>query len=362
MKYERHYIQYNDLVFDYYDMISEDDDTTKYKYDSASYTFRNGDYVAHKQRGMLADAGNVSLTITLEMKKIPCDMRPYYTDFAISQLNEQGKLWAVQNNRIIWAYAFVDEINIIARPPKNTFQVDVDFVIPEGVWHKADYQKTFLVPYSSCDFLDCYGYHDIQPCKETNCCNCDTNEREENCDCCECLEKDMALCYHMDEMQDFYSCHNDYRIVYSCSYADKFFGDVYSEEHMGQKFCSCTNVIAGRLYSDTNLPTHGVTITINGHAKNPIIEINGNRNLIHGNYPDGLVIYPDGSVYSHPGCMQCLKSVVLQDDDDNDIDLWVIPKGMEYGWTIYPGYNRIVIDTGVCCGTVCAYIEVDSLT
>lgn len=352
MRYERHYIQYNDLVFDYYDMISEDDYSVSYKYDSESYSFRHGDYVAHKQRGLLAEAGSVSLTITLEMKKIPCEERPYFTDFAISQLNEQGKLWAVQNNRIIWAYAFVDEIEYIHEVRKNTMQMDVSFVIPEGVWHKADYQKTFLVPYSPCDFMDCYDYHDIQPCQTGDCCDCSDAPQEE-CECCDCVDKDMALCYHTDEMQDFYGCHSNYRIVYSCVAGKKYFGDILSNEHMGQKFCSCTGTIAGRLYSDTNIPTQGIKITLHGHMKDPMIEINGNMNIIQGEYDDKLIIYPDGSVYTQDdSCTECILGV----------DVWEIPEGNDYGWTVYPGNNQLIIHPGACCGMVCAYIEVDSLT
>lgn len=377
MRYERHYIQYNDLVFDYYDMISEDDYTDKYKYDSESYTFRHGDYVAHKYPYMLADAGSVSLTITLEMKKIPCEYRPYYMDFAKSELSKQGKLWAVENNRIIWAYAFVDEISYIHEVRKNTAQMDVSFVIPEGIWHKADLQKTFLVPYSPCDFMDCMGYKTLQPCREGDCCGCKTEgtitigydyvgtaktgtskvggggetityPREETCECCcDELEQDMALCYHLREMQDFYSCHNNYRIVYSCATAEKFFD--HGEEHMGQKLCACDGVIAGHFYSDTNIPTQGVKIVIHGKLHDPMIVINDNANIIRGDY-DGLTIYPDGSVYTGD-CGGCLVSA----------SKWDVPSGMDYGWTVYPGENRLVIYGGSCCGAICAYIEIDSL-
>lgn len=400
MRYERHYIQYNDLVFDYYDMISEDDYTDKFKYDSESYTFRHGDYVAHKYPYMLADAGSVSLTITLEMKKIPCEYRPYYMDFAKSELSKQGKLWAVENNRIIWAYAFVDEISYIHEVRKNTAQMDVSFVIPEGIWHKADLQKTFLVPYSSCDFMECMDYQTLQPCDFGNCCVCESegevilddstvigraivgtsrigqlmddsdrigtaiigyskiggnkeiiyyNGRDDKeCDCCDCgLDKDMALCYHTGEMQSLYSCHNDYKIVYDCVAAEKLFD--HGEEHMGQKLCACNGIIRGQFYSDTSIPTQGVKITIHGTLHDPMIVINDNANIIRGDF-ENLVIYPDGSVYSGK-CKDCLVSA----------SSWDVPSNMDYGWTVYPGNNRIVIYGGSCCGAICVYIEIDSL-
>lgn len=361
MIYKRHYVQYNDLVFEGYQMIEEDDTEVSFKNNMSDYGFRHGSYAPFKRMGVLAEAGGVSMTLTFELKRIPCDQRPFYLQFVISQLSKQGKLWAVRNNTLLWAYAFVSSYNEHTDARKNTFVIDVEFTIPEGVWHKADKQKTFLVPHDICDFLDCENFKDINPCAVSNigtgdCCDCLPNKtvKKDDCSCCcDELTKDMALCYH--DLQDFYArCNTPYKIVYDCRAAKNlWFPDYYSPTHMGQKFCANCAPIAGILYSDTDIPTEGVKITLHGRMSNPYIEINGNGNSISGDYDGTLEIYPNGEIYfGEDDCARC---------EPLDVTKWVIPSGMSYGWSVQTGNNRLIIDAG-CCGTVCAYIEVDALT
>lgn len=355
MIYKRHYIQFNDLVFDGVEMISEDDPSTGYKYSETEYGFGHGSYSPNKREFPFVRSGSASMTITLRMKRLPCEVRPFYMDFALTQLSRIGKLWAIQNNHIVWAYAKPSNISQSLNSRKDTLEIDVDFFLPEGIWHKADKQKTFLVPYDRCTFMDCYDYHEIQPCISNGCCQC-AEAKDMACDCCDCadLEKDMALCYHPD-LQSFYDCfESPFRIVYDCVAARKFFGDFYGAEVLGQRFCSDTGVIAGILYSDTVIPTTGVKITLHGKVVNPYIEINGNGNYIVGEYDGILTIYENGEVeFSSDGCHSC---EVLP------VGAWQVPTGHDYGWVINPGNNRLIIQTGNCCETVCAYIEVDSYT
>lgn len=355
MIYKRHYIQYNDLVFDDYDLISEDDATTSFKVSSTDYSYAHGAYLPFKSEYGLVNASRASLTIVLRMKSLPCEYRPFYRRFAVSQLARHGRLWAVQDNTLVWAYATPNNISESQASRKDTVELDVDFVIPEGVWHKADKQRTFLVPWDKCDFMECYDFKEVEPCFSGDCCHCDDTETAEDCLCCECdISKDMALCYHTDEIQKFYDCRGaGYKVIYDCTLAEKYFGDFYGKEHLGQKFCSKNGIIAGLLYSDTDIDTTGVKITLHGPVKDPYVEINGNGNIISGEYTGVLTINPDGSVTVGNDCTTC---------DPLSVSNWVIPEEMNYGWVIHPGNNRIVIETGECCEMTCAYIEVDSLT
>ena len=350
MIYKRHYLQYNDLVFDEADMIIEDDASVSFKTFESDYGWGHGAYSPQKRKGLWAEAGRVSFSITLKMKKLPCEQRPYYVRFAKSQLTTQGKLWAIQDNTIIWAYAILENFVEVNDSRRNEAIFDVDFSIPEGVWHKANKLKTFLLPYDKCDFMDCYDYHDIDQC---GCCSCEP--RNDTCDCCDCIEKDMALCYHTGELQNFYDkCGGGYKLVYDCAMAEKFFGGYYSDAQWGQKICSdCNKPIDGFLYSDTDIPTENVTITLHGAMKDPYVEINGNGNIIKGEYDGTLIIKPDGSVYF-------TKDIDCPACDPLDVSVWEIPENMEYGWTVYQGKNHIVVDPGECC-MVCAYFEVDAL-
>ena len=356
MIYKRHYIQYNDLVFDDLDMISEDGIGVSFKVSESEYGFGHGSYVPHKRGYMFVQAGNASFTLTLKMKKLPCEERPFYERFAKAELMKPGKLWAVQDNTIVWAYAYLNGIRESQNSKKDELELDVDMALPEGVWHKADKQKTFLVPYDVCEFMNCYDFHDVQPCMATSCCTCEQPGSEKFCDCCDdCnkVTKDMALCYNLNEIQNFYArCGSGYRIVYDCAAADRLFNPM--NEPIGQKICALNSpIIAGLLYSDTDIPTNGVRITIHGQMHNPYVEINGNGNYFMGDYDGYLIIEPDGSVYfTKDKCGEC---------GPLDVSTWVVPLGADFGWEVHQGNNKVIVDTGVCC-PACAYFEVDSLT
>lgn len=350
-KYTKQYIQFNDLVFDHVDMLTPDDASVSFKRFETAYTFKHGDYAPHKSRSVIAESYSFSMTITLNMKHLLCEDRKYYKEFAVSELAKIGRLWAVQGDTLLWAWAELDKFSEQMDSKGNELTLDVDVYIPEGIWHKADLQKTFLVPWDVCDFMTCMDYQDLHPCVSSengDCCNCSTETHDAGCDCCECLDREMALCYHTDELSKAYTCHGlGYRIVYDCAAANRFFNTL--THFMGQKLCTNCGIIAGRIYSNTELPSKSVKIRIHGNMKNPRIEINGNANVITGEYTD-LTVYPDGTVVD--GCC----------DTEMDVDAWVVPQGMRYGWEINPGYNRVVIDLNNCCGTTCAYFELDPIT
>ena len=382
MRYRRHYIQYNDLVFDEIDMVDEDSYSAAFKSFESSYGFAHGSYMPQKKKGGLLRSGSVSMTLVFRMRKLPCEDRPYYIRFAKGQLTTQGKLWAVQDNTLIWANAYLTSYRESANSSTDELEIDVSFTLPEGVWHKANTLRTFLLPYDPCDFMDCYDFRDVELCR-THCCDCEKKQEEKKCltdtrrhhcgscegDCCtgECVpatdcdcgcdtaDKEDALCFHKEDIQRFYDpCGAGFRILYSCRLADKYFSDFLSDNHVGQKYCNeCGGTIAGILYSDTDIPTEGVKIVLHGQMHDPYIEINGNGNYIRGDYDGVLEIHPDGSVYSHREDCHC--------DEPLPVDVWAIPAGMDYGWTVEQGNNRLIIDPGSCCH-VCAWIEVDALT
>ena len=389
MRYERRYIQYNDLVFDGYEMLNEyDASNVSFKVNTYPYSFRHGSYAPFKSSHVLVDESSVSITLWLKEKKLPCEQRPFYRSFVIEQLSKHGKLWAVQDNTLVWAYATVTNYSEMVEHYNGKVGIDIDFMLYEGVWHKADKQKTFIHPYDLCTYLDCYDYKQYQPCDilvPLDCCGtsggsaivgeaivgeaviggggsshpiCLTRqpEPEHSKYCCECdcdkVTEDMALCYHLDELQDVYKYCSDFgfKVVYDCDAAERFFNI------LGQELCTdaCHNgVLAGKIYSETDIPTSGVTVTLVGKMHNPYVEINGNGNWIAGDYDGRLRIQSNGDVYYENGC-HC--------DDPLPPDVWQKPADMVYGWTILPRYNRVVVNLGACCGRACAYFNIDNLT
>lgn len=364
MIYERRYVQFNDLVFDGVDMISDYDGDLSFKGSSTSYSFGHGSYRPFKMNYLFVDERNVSMTITLHMLKIPCEYRQYYNQYVLEELSKPGKLWCVKNGELLWALAAVESISEDYSNRQNILVYDVNFTIPGGVWHKADKQKTFLMPWNICSFMDCMGFETLQPCKGTtaeDCCAVCESQKESkvhDCSCC-CegqLTEGMALCYHLNDFESFYSCSSQYQIVYDCDHAEKF----NKEDFLGQKICVqdlCdSSVIAGLFYSETDIPTEDVTVIISGTMENPWIEINGNTNIIKGSYDGNLIIHSNGDVYYQTD--ECCEPELL------DPSVWVIPEGNSYGWTIYPRNNKLIIHLNTCCQSkrTCAYIQHDAIT
>lgn len=361
MIYRRRYLQFNNLVLDNYEMLSSSPHSAEFKGETQEYGFGHGSYDPWKRDYLFVREQEVSLSITLYMLKIPCEYRPFYKQFAVKELTRPGKLWAIVNNEIVWAYARATAYSENENVAKDTYRIEVDLILPEGIWHKADKLKTFLLPYDPCDFMECLGYKENNPCEYIyldDCCRgCQDKEAnveyEDCCCCCDELTKDMALCFH-DDLQDFYNeCTPSYKFEYSCRKGNEFFADKY----LGEKVCTkdtCNNMITGHFYSNTEIPTTGYEIVIDGETHNPQISINGNKNIIKGDY-ERLFIKSNGDVYSETKNKCCKKLL--------DPDVWVIPTTRdEYGWTIHQGENRLVIDRGSCCGNACAYIQIDSLT
>lgn len=372
MYYFKRYLQFNDLVFDGYDMISNYDEPLQYKGSSTAYSYGHGSYALFKSDVLYVSERQVNMTITLKLRKIPCEYREFYIQFAEQELGKPGRLWAIKNNEIIWAFARVNNMRPVNNGRQNEVEWDIEFIIPGGVWHKADKEKTFLLPYDPCSLMDCKGFYDYNPCATQtgggDCCEaCEDNHimwgQIDGCGCC-CdndLKADMALCYHQKELQKFYSCDTPYQLVYSCEAAEKF----STEPALGQRLCVddiCDqSIIAGRIYSETDIPTENVTITLVGDSVNPRININGNVNVIEGEYSGKLTILPSGDIYYQPcGTEDCYCEPELLEPS-----VWVIPEGNTYGWTIKPQLNSVIVELNICCsqcGMACIYIDHTAIT
>lgn len=355
--YSKQFLQFNDLVFEGTTLVSSSGMNYSVKYNNIDYSYRSGSFLGNKTNYNLFESQTLSLTLSFSVKPLPCEMRPFYHGFIIEQLNKPGKLWALQNDRLIWAYAQVVSIGEVDEDRYFTF--DVDFFLPEGVWHKADFTKTFLMPHDICTYLDCYHYEEVNPCgKLSSCCvSCVKGHDVNDCSCCDCdlLTKDMSYCYYKNKISDLFGdrCATNYIIKYDCMKAQEFFGDDY----LGEKICvrdDCESIIAGKFYSETDLPTDGVTIVISGLMHDPEITINDNTNVIKGDYDGALIVQSNGDVFYQQAC--CCVSEPL------DPSIWVKPGNMQYGWTIYPRTNRIVVNPGTCCSGQCVYIQSDALT
>lgn len=354
MRYQRKYIQFGELVIDGYDMLESADLSGGFKTQTREYSFTHGDYAVFKRPQQLSSSQTLSMTLKLDVRKLDCTLRDAYRDFVFEAFSTPGRLWAIQGGQLVWAWAFVDDFSEAYSYEKYYFNVDVDFVIYEGAWHKADAYKTFFKPFNVCAFLEDYY---IRPDKCTHCCVCLPVHREECPACvadCDFLLKENALCATRDSLDVFYAdCVDGYQILYNCMAANKLF----EEEVLGDKLChdeSCDSIIAGQFYSDTVLETDGVTITLKGAALNPYITINGNTMQVMGEYMGTLILYPNGDIFYQED--ECCPGIWISPDK------LVIPENSTFGFTVHRGKNSVVIDTNECCILTCVYIKVDSIS
>ena len=369
MYFDKRYLQFNDLVFDGFDMISDYDEPLQFKGSSTAYSYGHGSYMPFKNDYLYVSERQVNMTITLKLKKLPCEYREFYVRFAIQELSKPGKLWAIRGNEILWANAKVNNLRPVNNGKKDEVVFDIEFVVPGGVWHKADKQRTFLLPYNICTLMECKGFENYNSAAQSkggnDCCSiCEDNKadalRRGMCGCCceDDVTADMALGFHLNELQKFYGCDTPYQIVYSCLKGEEF----NSNEAFGQRLRLadvCTDsIMSGQIYSDTDIPTSEMTITILGDMIDPEIEINGNVNVINGEYHGRLVIETSGDVY------------YIQDEccgrgEPLDPSVWSVPKDNDYGWQINPGLNGVVIRLNTCCGETGvghAYIDHTAIT
>ena len=360
MYFEKRYLQFNDLVFDGYDMLSDYSEPANIKGSGTAYSYGHGSYMPYRDDYLFVSERAVNMTITLKLKKLPCEHRAHYARYAQQELMKPGKLWAIKNNEIIWANASVRNFNQVITKRNDEVVFDVEFIVPGGVWNKADKQKTFLLPYSICALMDCKGFSEWDSCADAEggeCCEgYETNRNaimlEESCGCCcdDEVTADMALCFHQKELQRFYSCETPYQLRYDCIMAGKF----NKNPAFGQKICAPgSSLISGRFYSDTDLVTRDVTLTITGDLVNPRIRINGNENVILGEYSGTLIIESSGDVYYSKD--KCCESQLL------DPSVWSVSEGMDYGWAVMPGWNGIVVEANSCCMS-CVYIDHTAIT
>lgn len=360
MYFEKRYLQFNDLVFDSYDMLSDYNEPANMKSNTVPYSYGHGSYMPLKTDYVFVQERSVSMTITLHLLKLPCEQRRFYVQFALQELMKPGKLWAIKNGEIIWANASVKNVNQVITRKQNEAVFDVEFVIPDGVWNKADMQKTFLLPYSVCSFMDCKGFADITGCGCCDGCADDKAEmlRMNDCGCC-CdtdVTAEMALCNHLNDLQKFYSCETPYQLKYDCVQAENFSDQMAFGQRICKKNCD-EPVISGQLYSRTDIPTNDVTLTLTGWMKSPAIKINDNTNIIEGEYKGELIIKSNGDVY--------YKTTDCCDGELLDPSVWVVPKGNFYGWEIKPQWNSVTVNMNACCErdiAACVYIDHVAIT
>ena len=353
----RKYVQFNDLVIDNFDMLAGANLSGGFKTETIPFTFTHGSYAPLKGRDQFSREQFLSMTLQLNTRKLTCDQRKFYKRYVQQNLIRAGRLWAIEGEQLLWTHAFVQDF-VESYTFEEHIYIDVEFILYEGVWHKANPRKTFLQPYDVCRFEEIHSLRSPLDCADC-CLNCGINDPCEKClTDCEFLNADNSLCNLQSEaVQDFYNqCGDSYRIIHNCEAGFNIWG---AEKMLGHKLCKadiCKSLIAGEFYSDTMLESRNVTVTLIGNFENPRITINGNTMKIKGTFSGRLTLLASGDIYYQPD--DCCPSL----DQKLDINDLIIPEGNIFGFVVRHGMNQVLVETNNCCDMVCIFIQADRLT
>ena len=349
----RRYVQFNDLVIDSADMLSSASYKQNSKTESEEYSYGHGSYVNFKSPQQFLTEGDLSLTISVDYRKYRREERKFLKDFIKLNLIKPGRIWAIEDNKILWAYAYVTDFSEEYEKYKGHLSVDIDLKLFEGVWHITDPRRTYLIPYSTCDFLECYDFRDIEDCQD--CCVACKKPMEEDCASCLChcgdLVKENSLCVLSKKIiDDFMRCGESFLLVYDCKRSEDFFGkDSYGKRIFKSDVCKST--IAGQFYSGTILDTTDVDIRLEGSFTDPIIEINRNKIQLLGDYNGIITIDRTGTVMYSKG--ECCPFEEVDLNNVNILD--------DFQFTVHHGMNSAIVKNS-CCQMASIYIYVDEIT
>lgn len=348
----RRYVQFSDLVFD------TELDSAQYsintKVETQPYSWGHGSYVPFKEEQLLLSEADVSISATFDYRLYHREDRKFIKDWIKLNMLKPGRLWAIEGNKLIWAWAFITGYSETYTKFKRTFSIDFDFKLWEGYWHIADPHYTFLIPYDSCNIMDCLDFKDELDC--SSCCTECIIGKEQLCDNCLCecgeITREDALCAwdRAKLFSMFCVCGHSMKIVYDCIKAEKFFHD---DERMVQicKDDICKEVIAGQFYSNTIVDTDLIDITLVGNFDNPEITINDKTTTIGAQFEGILHIYRNGDItFQCDGC--------TEEEDQNPMNFTI---DGDMSWKVHHGKNRVIVK-GICCEMACILLNIDELT
>lgn len=353
----RKYIQFNDLVIDNYEMLQSADLSGSFKTTTSEYSYGHGSYAVFKGRQHYSAEQSLSMSLKLDTRKLSCEQKRFYKDYVFLNIMKPGKLWAIEGEQLLWTNAYVLDFSEAYAVEKYSVNIDIDLVLYEGVWHKADPRKVFLQPYMACNFAECL---DLREEECSDCCVSCIKPMNQPCGKCICecdfLSGDFSLCnLKKDIAHSFYGqCGDSYKIIYNCEAGKKIWGE---EKMLGHKVCkeeACKSIIAGQFYSHTIVDTENVLITLVGSMKDPVITLNGNTMQIIGEYTGRLTLTASGEIYYLED--DCCQEVSI------DINNLLIPEGSTFGFTVHQGTNGIIVETHTCCDMTCIYVKEDRLS
>ncbi|OFI46759.1 hypothetical protein BG262_02880 [Floricoccus penangensis] len=265
-------VQFNELVFNHTAFVAAYPDfKTEFRTTREQYSYRNGDYSPESCRARTVNSKTFDVEMTIDKSKFPCEDRNIIEQFVLDNLYKTGRLWAIQGDLLMWSLAKVDSISEKFNEKPNHITYVATFYLQEGIWHIAEPTATYFNDYHTCEVTDCYEALN-RPLCDCSMCNIGLAPRK-FCPPC----RGQRLCdIPKDQLISIIgNCGDTKKISYSCH-------------------CQEPTAVAKSAYNDstavlsfnsgTMYPTDDVVIEINGEFTDLVIDFNGQKSKIEGNY------------------------------------------------------------------------------
>jgi len=281
------FVQYNELVLNHTVYIDKTPEVvTEFKESHQEYSNGHGDYAPRRCGVRFVKSKEWDIELKLDKKKFPCDEQQVVEQFVKDNLQRDGRLWATIGDVLVWGNARVISYGEMYEEKLGYISLNCKFYLPEGVWHIADPQATYLEDYYSCNIMDCYEALERPLCE---CCWCNVALIPER-KCFPCKGERLCEIPHGDLDKMIGSCGNTKKINYSCD-----------KQTATATVKSAYNDTTAHIEFDgqTMYETDDVVVEICGKFEDLVIDWNGERSTIEGKY-DGKTII-SGSIVTN-GC------------------------------------------------------------
>lgn len=344
---KRKYVQINNLVIDNYDMLISASLNRPTKWSEIPFYSSHGSHVGLYGKEILAHGQSLSLSLSLDVRKLGRQDRELYKRFVLMNLTTHGKIWAIEGHNLIWTYAVLTNQPEIYDEDKNTVSLDVDLFLPLGYWVEADSRTVFFAEYDITEWNWNFCLSNNQLCRECNC-PCGSSNFCGDCSCCydgscEAVNVDNSLCVRgWDALRTFIDdCQTRYRIVEDLTARDKLWDEYYDRYDFNHcRECSDTCIIATRFTGQTTMNTHRVELVLDGEFNDPEIRFNDLHITIRGEFRGRLIIDGNLTVKYIPEDSCNNEGIIL-----NFSDLTIHSKKVSNLY-VQQGHNSVIIEAG----------------
>ncbi|MCL2864542.1 MAG: hypothetical protein FWE25_03265 [Lachnospiraceae bacterium] len=303
---------------------------------------------------------SLSISITIDVRKLGKYDRELYKRFVLSQFARHGILYAIDGMELIYTLALVRGVPEVYSNTPNSVTIDVDFTLPWGYWVTADPRTIFFQRYDLCDWNEYFCLRGLEPCVECDCLCVPKSDDRCRCDAClsrcDYIKIENSLCVRgWDALRTFVmDCESRYRIIMDCSARDRLWHRI--EDLYDFSFCrrlSESYLIATTFIGQTTITTNRVTMFLDGEFIDPIITLNSTTFKINGHF-NGRLVIKDGLTVQYIGrCGEICTVDIPQDDIE-----------IQSGFRLYvqQGSNSVRINTGECNIGSCVRIRYQAMT